>query len=63
MTVLEGSKTTKVPEPGTKYTFAGQTLTVAENEFVVVDEPRGFVLVWVKGSLPSVTVMSPAALK
>lgn len=63
MTVLEGSKTTKVPEPGTKYSFAGQTLSVAENEFVVVDEPRGFLLVWVKGSLPSVTVLAPQAVR
>jgi hypothetical protein len=63
MEVLEGSKTTQVIEPGKAYTFAGQNLTVAENEYVVVDEPRGFLLVWVRGSLPSVTVVSPAALK
>jgi hypothetical protein len=63
MEILEGSKTTRVLEPGTKYTFAGQALSVAENEFVVVDEPRGFLLVWVKGSLPSVTVLAPAAVK
>lgn len=63
MEVLQGSKTTQVIEPGKKYTFAGQTLTVAENEFVVVDEPKGFLLVWVKGSLPSVTVVTPAALR
>jgi hypothetical protein len=63
MEILEGSKTTQVLEPGKKYTFAGQALTVAENEFVVVDEPKGFLLVWAKGSLPSVTVVSPAALK
>jgi hypothetical protein len=63
MEVLEGSKTTKALQPGSKYTFAGQDLTVAENEYVVVDEPRGFLLVWVRGSLPSVTVVSPAALK
>jgi hypothetical protein len=63
MEVLEGSKTTKVIEPGKKYTFSGQELTVAENEFVVVDDPKGFLLVWVKGSLPSVTVLAPPALK
>ena len=63
MEVLAGSKTTLTIEPGKKYSFAGQTLTVAENEFVVVDEPKGFLLVWVKGSLPSVTVVAPAALK
>jgi hypothetical protein len=63
MEVLEGSKTTQIIEPGKKYTFGGQELTVATNEYVVVDEPRGFLLVWVRGSLPSVTVISPAALK
>lgn len=61
--VLEGSKTTQTLQPGAKFTFAGQTLSVADNEFVIVDEPKGFLLVWTKGSLPSVTVLSPAALR
>lgn len=61
--VLEGSKTTRELAVGEKYTFAGQQLSVANNEYVVLDEPRGFLLVWVGGSLPSVTVLSPAALK
>lgn len=63
MEVLADSKDTQVLDPGKQYTFAGKSLTVAENEFVVVNEPKGFLLVWVKGSLPSVTVVSPAALK
>lgn len=61
--VLEGSKTTRELATGEKYTFAGQQLAVAANEYVVVDEPRGFLLVWVRGSLPSVTVIAPAALQ
>jgi hypothetical protein len=61
--VLEGSKTTRELVAGEKYVFAGQQLSVGTNEFVVLDEPRGFLLVWVSGSLPSVTVLSPAALK
>lgn len=61
--ILEGSKTTRELTAGEKYVFAGQQLSVGNNEFVVLDEPRGFLLVWVGGSLPSVTVLSPAALK
>jgi hypothetical protein len=61
--VLEGSKTTRELTVGEKYVFAGQQLSVGTNEFVVLDEPRGFLLVWVAGSLPSITVLSPAALK
>lgn len=61
--ILADSKTTRELAPGTKYTFAGQNLVVGANESVVIDEPRGFLLVWLHGSLPSVTVVSPAALK
>ena len=61
--VVADSPTTREPAVGEKYTFAGQQLTVVANEYVVVDEPRGFLLVWVRGSLPSVTVIAPAALQ
>ena len=60
---LQGSPTLRTVKVGEKYTFAGQTLGVADDEYVIVDEPRGFLLVWVKGSVPSVTVLTPAALK
>jgi len=61
--VLADSKTTREVAVGEKYTFAGQQLVVAKNEYVLLDEPHGFLLVWVGGSLPSVTVLSPAALQ
>jgi hypothetical protein len=61
--VLAGSTTTRELAPGAKYTFAGQNLVVGTNESVLIDEPHGFLLVWLHGSLPSVTVVSPAALK
>lgn len=61
--VLGDSKTTRELVAGDKYFFAGQALVVAKNEYVVLDEPHGFLLVWVGGSLPSVTVLSPAALQ
>lgn len=61
--VLADSKTTRELGPGTKYSFAGQGFVVADNEFVLLDEPHGFLLVWLRGSLPSVTVIAPAALK
>lgn len=61
--VLGNSKTTRELAVGEKYTFAGRSLVVAQNEYVVLDEPHGFLLVWVGGSLPSVTVITPAALQ
>ena len=61
--ILGDSKTVRELAVGEKYTFAGQNLAVAQNEYVVLDEPRGFLLVWVRGSLPSVTVIAPAALQ
>ncbi len=61
--VLGDSKTTRELKVGEKYKFAGLDLIVAENEYVLMDEPRGFLLVWVRGSLPSVTVITPAALQ
>ncbi len=61
--VLAGSKTTRELPVGAKYTFAGQNLVVANGEYVLIDEPRGFLLVWLRGSLPSVTVIAPAALQ
>lgn len=61
--VLGESQTLRLVQPGQKYVFAGQPLSVAENEYVLVDDPRGFLLVWIRGSLPSVTVLTPAAMK
>ena len=61
--VLGDTKTLQLIQPGQKYTFAGQALSAAENEYVLVDEPNGFLLVWVRGSLPSVTVLTPAAMR
>lgn len=60
---LQGSPTMRTVKVGEKYTFGGQTLGVAEDEYVILDEPKGFLLVWVKGSVPSVTVITPAAMQ
>jgi hypothetical protein len=51
------------PKAGEQYAFAGQSFTVAENEYVLVDAPNGILVVWVRGSLPSVTAITPAALQ
>ncbi len=61
--VLGDTKTLQLIKPGEKYTFAGQAMSAAENEYVLVDDPNGFLLVWVRGSLPSVTVLTPAAMR
>jgi hypothetical protein len=59
---LKDSPTLLEPKPGEKYRFAGKDLVVADNEYVLVDAERGVLVVWVRGSLPSVTAITPAAL-
>lgn len=60
---LGDSKTMREPALGEKFTFAGQAFSVAKDEYVILDEARGFLLVYIRGSLPSVTVLAPAALQ
>lgn len=60
---LKDSPTLLEPKAGEKYKFAGKELTVAENEYVLVDAPNGVLLVWVRGSMPSVTAITPTALQ
>ncbi len=60
---LKDSPTLVEPKVGEKYKFAGKDLVVAENEYVLVDLDKGLLIVWVRGSLPSVTAITPSALK
>lgn len=60
---FKNSKSLREPKIGEKYTFAGQAFTVAENEHVILDNERGYLIVWVRGSLPSVMVITPASLQ
>jgi hypothetical protein len=60
---VAGSPTLIEPKVGDKYVFAGQNLVVAENEFVRVDPANGVLVVWVRGSMPSVTAVTPGAFK
>jgi len=59
---LQDSPTLREPKSGESYRFAGRDLTVAPNEYVLVDAANGVLIVWVRGSLPSVTAITPAAL-
>lgn len=60
---LGHSKTVREPALGEKFTFAGQEFAVGKDEYVILDDAQGFLLVYVRGSLPSVTVLAPAALQ
>ena len=53
------SKTQRILKPGEKYRFAGQDFTCGKEEYVVLDEPRGLLLIWSQGVDPSVMVVSP----
>ncbi len=58
MVPLEGSPTSRVVPPGQAYLFAGQSLVCGENEFVMVDDGRGLLLIWSRGGIPSVMAIS-----
>jgi len=60
---LRGSKTSKVVNPGEKYVFAGKTFVCAEQEYVIVDDANGMLIVWTKSGLPFVMVVGPEMMK
>lgn len=66
MTFIEGqlvpyedSPTKRIVPPGEKYQFAGKEFTCGQDEYIVVDDPRGLLLVWSQGREPAVMVISP----
>jgi hypothetical protein len=70
MTFIEGqlvefadSTTKRIVPPGEKYSFAGQGFTCGRDEYVVLDDARGLLLVWTQGTEPAVMVVSPEMLR
>ena len=57
---FEDSPTKRIVPAGEKYRFAGKEFTCGQDEHVVLDEPRGLLLVWSQGREPAVMVLSPA---
>jgi len=53
------SKTQRIVPHGEKYRFAGQNFVCAANEYVVLDEPRGLLLIWTQVVDPAVLVVGP----
>ena len=53
------SKTQRIVKPGEKYRFAGQDFICGPQEYVVLDEPRGLLLIWSQVVDPAVMVVSP----
>ena len=62
MSLLKDSKTSRVVKPGEKYEFARQSFVCAEGEYVVLDEPRDLLLVWVRDGIPSVMAITKEIL-
>lgn len=58
-----GSKTLLHLAPGEKYRFAGKDLVCGEKETVVVDDARGFLLVWAHERQPTIIVVSPEVMQ
>ncbi len=57
------SKTLQIITVGKKYRFAGQDFTCGRDEYVVLDEPRGLLLIWSQVVNPAVMVISPEMLQ
>ena len=57
--VLGNSKTTRELKPGDVYGFGGKKYVCGEQEYVVVDEPRGVLIIWSQGGIPNVLVLAP----
>ena len=53
------SKTLRIIPAGEKYRFAGQDFVCDPNEYVVLDEPRGLLLIWSQVVNPAVMVVAP----
>ncbi len=58
MVLLRDSKTARQVLPGEKYEFAQQLFVCAENEFVVVDEPRDLLIIWSRAGIPTVMAVT-----
>ena len=53
------SKTQRILKTGEKYRFAGRDFVCGKDEYVVLDEPRGLLLIWSQVVNPSVMIVSP----
>lgn len=56
------SKTSRIVPAGEKYEFAKQSFVCAKDEWVLVDEPNGLLLVWSRAGISSVMAISPEML-
>jgi hypothetical protein len=59
MAPYHDSKTQRIVKAGEKYRFAGQAFTVGKDEYVILDEPQGVLLIWSQYVNPAVMVVSP----
>ena len=57
------SKTQRIVKRGEKFRFAGHDFTCGPQEYVVLDEPRGILIIWSQVVEPSVIVISPEMLQ
>ena len=56
------SKSVQVIAPGVKYNFGGKTFVCGARQYVLLDMPNQFLLVWTQDGVPSVIAVRPEAL-
>ena len=59
----QGSKTTYAVRPGEKYGFAGKSFVCSPQQWVIVDEPNGILIVFTQGGSPSVMAVRPEFMR
>jgi hypothetical protein len=59
LAAIRNSQTKRELKPGEVYHFAGKAYVCGEKEYVMIDEPNGFLVIWSQAGVPSVLVLSP----
>ncbi|HVU18375.1 MAG TPA: hypothetical protein VHD32_15840 [Candidatus Didemnitutus sp.] len=60
--IVSQSKTLHVIPPGEKYQFGGRGFVVDSQQYVLLDSPNQFLLVWTRSGVPSVMALRPEAM-
>jgi hypothetical protein len=60
--IVAQSKTLHVIPTGEKYQFGGRGFLCADRQYVLLDSPNDFLLVWTQSGVPSVMTVRPEAM-
>ncbi|MES1168604.1 MAG: hypothetical protein ABUL61_05495 [Oleiharenicola lentus] len=59
LAAIRNSKTKRNLKASEVYQFAGKNYICGDQEYIVIDEPNGFLVIWSQAGVPNVLVLSP----